>query len=853
MDRRQSSVSFSLSAVFDGQDGENSVRIDLDNMADIVSLDGEGKVRFTQTIVVKARIYDGAKIPTAGVTKGSGMTAADLKIGGCTPTVSGVSAGVVTITWAFEKGLTGVVPTTKPIRLVYGGVTYDAVFTLSTTSANAVYQILPTLSEISFHKDSENVLKPDSVTLSCRYTKNVGEGAYSVTPSGRQIPDTTLYLYYRANTASGWGAWQNYAGSGITVSSSTDITDYEFCIADTSAAGNVGENTIIDREVVPVLKDGLNGANGKDGKDGNDGEDGIDGKDGRKANYEDRQYANYDSSATDSSGEPSGNRQSAWDSKIPARSTDYPYLWLRVRQHTFSDTNAETISGWSYGLLSSPGATGATGKMCYIAGEYRDDIEYTSNDTQTVAVEITGSGDKVEVYLLKAETNVVDGVHYPPIDSNGNLNSTYWEKGSSEYNLIRTKYLFADFANLGSFIVTGDWAFSQSGYIGNQAYDAGGQYGGKAAHLCFEPFSPFGPRRLAIFNSDVTSTSITRTSTFFSVGCSTLNIWVTGTKTGGNMYLSVYGGNGTRCKLYDSGSLKDEVELTDAGDRNLVVPGVSASKMYYVVARMSSSSYSGTITSITEYPFVPNFAVDGMTGRTYQRGASIASAGGNTSVEIADGQVRFLGSNGIANIILGIDDAGCAVLKFYDSDGNFRYDLGPDGIINAVEEHQERWVPIILGAVSLEDGLSTQYKQDIISEISNATTSTNYKWEQGYKVVGNVKTYKDGSNYSTTPSPYNLKTFISQSRSDSNLVAVGFYVGDEFQVPSLAEQTVTIYSRILYQVATAEDKSSGMPIIVGRYYYTGHGNSAVITDRYGSPLVTINKTMGELINGGEGI
>lgn len=34
-----------------------------------------------------------------------------------------------------------------------------------------------------------------------------------------------------------------------------------------------------------------------------------------------------------------------------------------------------------------------------------------------------------------------------------------------QYNLIRTKYLFADFAHLGSFIVSGDWQFSQYGTL----------------------------------------------------------------------------------------------------------------------------------------------------------------------------------------------------------------------------------------------------------------------------------------------------------------------------------------------------------------------------------------------------
>ncbi len=106
------------------------------------------------------------------------------------------------------------------------------------------------------------------------------------------------------------------------------------------------------------------------------------------------------------------------------------------------------------------GQTGSTGKMCYIAGEYKSSLTYISNDNQTVAVEMPQADGTSEIWVLKAATNVVNGVHYGPVDG-----SPYWEQGLNAYNIIRTQYLFAQFANLGKFIVSGDYFFSQYGTL----------------------------------------------------------------------------------------------------------------------------------------------------------------------------------------------------------------------------------------------------------------------------------------------------------------------------------------------------------------------------------------------------
>lgn len=49
-------------------------------------------------------------------------------------------------------------------------------------------------------------------------------------------------------------------------------------------------------------------------------------------------------------------------------------------------------------------------------------------------------------------------------------------------------------------------------------------------------------------------------------------------------------------------------------------------------------------------------------------------------VRIADGLINIYGKAGTANIRFGLNSSGQAVLSYYDDNGNFLYDLGPDGI-----------------------------------------------------------------------------------------------------------------------------------------------------------------------------
>lgn len=219
--------------------------------------------------------------------------------------------------------------------------------------------------------------------------------------------------------------------------------------------------------------------------------DGQEGQPGANAPYNVYTYGRS-KTRTDYSG-ANFDDQTGWVSVAPAPNDTYPYIWQRIQYYS---GDGELLNTSYICLTGAVGGVGATGKMCYIAGEYDPARTYTSNSQQTVAVEVPVSGSNdVELYYLAAATNVVDGAHIAPTDAG----QAVWQKGLNNYNLIRTKYLFADFAHLGSAIITGDWLISACGTIGGTAYNttdinhpATYTHNGeeKAAYMWFDPVHP---------------------------------------------------------------------------------------------------------------------------------------------------------------------------------------------------------------------------------------------------------------------------------------------------------------------------------------------------------------------------
>jgi len=636
-----------------GNDGKNAVRIDLDNQADIIACRENGTVRFTRVITIHAKVNDGPSAATTGVS--TTQTVQDMEIAGVTPTTFSLVDGLLTVTWQFVAG-TVLAPGSyvKEITLNYNGESYTAQFSLTSSNTTAIYQLHPSMSEVSFQVDSNGDYAPTTQRLYCGYTMNDG-GAVQTFP-GNNIANlwreggAPYNIFWRRQLSGGmfsnWNWAKDLTNGTLTIDSTTTDMGIEFAMSSAYSISEIRDENIVDRELVAIVKGGQNGPKGDDAQEvspnillrtifdrgidfvleawyrnsdsyvtidtysdtvvngrksirlnakdngaetklsqsligklkantwytlsfnaflangggrlvvsllnlfdgtrtnifGNnlkvilDGEDyqvsnngfndvlitgGWDGKrhtitfltnsnistetlnlqfyqaygsgtgnhsiscicmpkleEGRTATaymahesdlkgdnapYNEHAYAlsrSRTSHADEDLYQVNGVR---WFPSAPDPRATHPYVWERIMHYTAAGVNDQT----SYICLT--GAVGAMGKLCYMAGEYREDVEYTSNDSQTVAVEVSGTGETTSIYYLNAESNWPDGTAQSaigPTDSG----QTIWVLGMSQYNLVRARYLFADFAQFGAAVVSGDWLISVHGTINGTEY-----------------------------------------------------------------------------------------------------------------------------------------------------------------------------------------------------------------------------------------------------------------------------------------------------------------------------------------------------------------------------------------------
>lgn len=260
-------------------DGQNTVRLDLDNEMDSVVCDNNGNLLAETTIQTTLRLYDGAELKAS--EQYGQLKKTDFKLNDITP-VKTVSSDRMTCTfsWTFNAGQKfSDARYIKDFSIQYNGTFYLATFTLNAmrNGEDAVrYNVSASESAITFKRDADNILSPPSVVLKCNVVKAVGGtislASYASPSNLNKVYGASLYLYYQivGSQDSSWHALAISSGE-VTVSSSSGITAVKFCLSTASSKGDVADNNIIDIETVPVIIDGLNGSNGNNGINGIDG------------------------------------------------------------------------------------------------------------------------------------------------------------------------------------------------------------------------------------------------------------------------------------------------------------------------------------------------------------------------------------------------------------------------------------------------------------------------------------------------------------------------------------------------------------------------------------------------------
>lgn len=138
------------------------------------------------------------------------------------------------------------------------------------------------------------------------------------------------------------------------------------------------------------------------------------------------------------------------------------------------------------------GSVGATGRMFYSMGEWNAGTRYEKTDEVIPMVHYDDGvyneslGSYGHYWYLNADS--AEGTGHEP----GTVTNEWLQ--CDDFGVVITQGLFAQFAKLGSFIMSGDWMISCAGYIyidGTKTYyGPSSRYSNKPAYLRFDPNYP---------------------------------------------------------------------------------------------------------------------------------------------------------------------------------------------------------------------------------------------------------------------------------------------------------------------------------------------------------------------------
>jgi hypothetical protein len=153
------------------------------------------------------------------------------------------------------------------------------------------------------------------------------------------------------------------------------------------------------------------------------------------------------------------------------------------------------------GEKGDEGARGKVGRFFYFGGTFNPQDNdpthvFVVNDAQAPYFEHS------ETVTTQSGTTTIKRYHVFNYETNGsytmshmwaissNWNNKPWEVMTNDFKYLITEAIFARFAKLGSFIVSGDWLISTNGTINGTAYVDGESYNGAPAYTWFDPAYP---------------------------------------------------------------------------------------------------------------------------------------------------------------------------------------------------------------------------------------------------------------------------------------------------------------------------------------------------------------------------
>lgn len=315
--------------------------------------------------------------------------------------------------------------------------------------------------------------------------------------------------------------------------------------------------------------------------------------------------------------------------------------------------------------VSITGPRGKVGRFYYYAGEFNGSdstTQFVVNDAQSPYFLYNNN-----YWVYNPENNPSGGVSTMYAMGTPSSSSANWKIMTSDFKYIITEAIFGQYAHFGKFIINGDWLVSTNGKIdgsdyNNEATISGSTVGGSGfstkAYTLFDSSNPMGNSiAVAQGSSEVTiatsETLKTITTSWLSAGI-TYRLRVTGKRNGSQ---AVY----VRIRNDSYGTLSAIYFPSTTYGTYTTIFRVITSATYTIELYQPSTGGGGAISSydISKIYFAPNFAVDGLTGRSYQINGFISGFVRKTKTKITTSNINQYKRDDIASAtVLDFDKCG---------------------------------------------------------------------------------------------------------------------------------------------------------------------------------------------------
>ena len=249
----------------DGEQGENAYIVDLDNEMDAIPCDSSGYLSSQRQYKLQLSAFYGSTLvdireisPTVKDCNGNVLSS------GISVSTINLKEPVVTV----PAGTYNSSPYTVAFKCTNDYGERTVVFTLVAQKAGAngetptIYQLAPSHTSLSYTRDSNGTLT-GSKTLTCKVKKTVGTSTTEIETGN----STGYYIYCGYD---GIETPTTDFGSGQTISASNAASHSSVVLELWKGQRQDSSSVRLDRETIPILKDGYKGNTGTPGDDGVD-------------------------------------------------------------------------------------------------------------------------------------------------------------------------------------------------------------------------------------------------------------------------------------------------------------------------------------------------------------------------------------------------------------------------------------------------------------------------------------------------------------------------------------------------------------------------------------------------------